>query len=587
MHKTGSNSRHRQTLMQDTSREGMMLDSRSSTTKIKIALIVDRKICSKYVYELANWGQEQSNLEISHLIVPDVASAPKMPIAEKIGHILRKFRINHLARRVLLHLIWRMESKRLKWDKLYGEHLKEYDIGDIVPNTIPVRPTISQSGSVFRYDDHDIREIRKQQFDILVNCGSGILLGEILNASTLGVIALEHADDRIVRGGPPAFWEVHSKQDTTGFTIKKLSEEPNGEHVLFRGRLATKRSWLLNQAALYTKSNVYFKKVLSGIAETKELPATLESFPYFNRLYKDPDSAALCNYCLSFIRSTIDDSINSEYLRRFDRWGVAFSYCTWRDLVMSKGISIPNPPRHYLADPFVVSRNNENYCFVEDYDLSMSKGCISAYRLFERHAERIGEVIVEPFHMSYPYVFEYQSKYYMCPETCESKQIRLYECEEFPRKWKLSKILMADVSAADTMIFEKDGVWWMFTNIDMANVYDQCSELFIFYADSPLADAWTPHPKNPIFVDSLKARNGGILFDDGAIYRVSQRQGFDRYGKASSINRIRHLSKTDYREETLFVAEANFFEKLVGTHHIHSNQKITVFDFAHKANIDN
>jgi hypothetical protein len=565
----------------------MMLDPRSSTSKINIALIVDRKICSKYVYDLAIWGQEQSNLAISHLIVPDIAPALKTPIFVKVRHILRKLRFNDLARRVLLRLIWRMESKRLKWDKFYGDHLKEYDIGSVVPKTIPVRPVISKFGSENRYGCEDIREIKKHQFDILVNCGSGVLLGEILSASTLGIIALEHADDRIVRGGPPAFWEVHTKQETTGFTIKKLTEERNGEHVLFRGRLATKRSWLLNQAALYTKSNVYLKKVLSGIAETKELPATLESFPYFNRLYKNPHLTALCLYYLFSIRGRISDFINSELLRRFDRWGVAFSYCTWRDLVMSEGIRIPNPPRHYLADPFVVSRNNENYCFVEDYDLSISRGCISAYRLFERHAERIGEVIVEPFHMSYPYVFEYQSKYYMCPETCESKQIRLYECEEFPHKWKLSRILMADVSAADTMIFEKDGLWWMFTNIDMANVYDQCSELFIFYADTPLTDAWMPHPKNPIFVDSLKARNGGILFDDGAIYRVSQRQGFDRYGKASSINRIRNLSKTDYREEALFTAEANFFEKLEGTHHIHSNRKITVFDFAQKANIEN
>jgi hypothetical protein len=145
---------------------------------------------------------------------------------------------------------------------------------------------------------------------------------------------------------------------------------------------------------------------------------------------------------------------------------------------------------------------------------------------------------------------------------------------------------MDDVSAVDTTIFERDGIWWLFTNIDSINVGDHCSELSIFYADDPLTDRWTPHPKNPIFVDSLKARNGGILFDGDLIFRVSQRQGFDQYGAGSGINRITHLSRTDYQEEAVFAVERNFFKNLIGTHHIHSNGKITVFDYLEKVRVD-
>ena len=108
------------------------------------------------------------------------------------------------------------------------------------------------------------------------------------------------------------------------------------------------------------------------------------------------------------------------------------------------------------------------------------------------------------------------------------------------------------------------------------------SELYIFFSDNPLTDNWTPHPMNPIFVDSINARMGGILFDDGLVYRVSQQQGFDMYGKSSAINHIIHMSKTDYAENMVFKIEPNFFNGLKGTHHLHSNGKITVFDYVEK-----
>ena len=75
---------------------------------------------------------------------------------------------------------------------------------------------------------------------------------------------------------------------------------------------------------------------------------------------------------------------------------------------------------------------------------------------------------------------------------------------------------------------------------------------------------------------------GGILFDKNMIYRVSQYQGFENYGKFSYINKIIDLSAENYKEETLCKIEPNFFDNLYGTHHIHSNGEITVFDYLEK-----
>jgi hypothetical protein len=318
---------------------------------------------------------------------------------------------------------------------------------------------------------------------------------------------------------------------------------------------------------------------LTDISRQGQLPATYESYPYYNPLYKSPNLAEQLNYLNYRASRSAQYLFKNLILKKTIRWGVAFNYSNWANLVLWKSVRIKNPPNHFLADPFVFSTAEGDYCFVEDYDYKKSKGCISVYKLSQKNSERMGIAVDEPFHLSYPFVFEYNGKIYMCPETCDIKEIRIYECESFPLKWKFKKTIMSNISAVDTTIFEKDGRWWLMTNIDIANSGDNASDLFIYSADNPLSDNWTPHTNNPIFVDSLKARMGGILMDGKNIFRVSQQQGFDNYGKALLINRIDHLTNQCYGETTIARIEPNFFPHLKGTHHIHSNGRITVFDY--------
>jgi hypothetical protein len=549
--------------------------------KLRVGLIVDSRITSKYVYELAEWGQNQNDLEFAYLIIQNIPSNKESKIYKAII-LLKKKGILHFAKLLGFTLIEKTESVLLRHSRTYKNHLAKYDLSNCVKNSISVNPVISKSGFVYRYKDDDIRIIKKLRLDALVGCGSGVLCGEILRSTRFGVISFRHADSRINRGGPPGFWEVYLKQDSTGFNIKQLTEEPDRERVFFLGHLSTKFFYLLNQAALYEISYFYLRKILSEIATTMELPHELPSLPYYNPIYKRPSLRVQLKYAIYLAFATAEKAFSKFIFKKSYRWGVAFSFSDWKNLVMQHGTKIKNPPNHALADPFVVSTNNQNYCFVEDYDYGKSRGCISVYKLTERDSEKIGEALVAPFHLSYPYIFEYQDKYYMCPETCENNDIRLYECESFPLKWKLKKIIMSDISSVDTTIFEKDGIWWLFTNIDPRNIGDHSSELYIFFSDNPLTDNWIPHPKNPIFVDSMKARMGGILFDDRLVYRVSQQQGFDMYGKSSAINHISHISKTDYVEYMVIKIEPNFFNGLKGTHHLHSNGKITVFDYVEK-----
>ena len=68
----------------------------------------------------------------------------------------------------------------------------------------------------------------------------------------------------------------------------------------------------------------------------------------------------------------------------------------------------------------------------------------------------------------------------MCPESHQSKEIRIYKCNRFPDKWSLHKIIMKGVSAMDSIIFKDNDRWWLMTNIDSSSLGHEGSELHIF-----------------------------------------------------------------------------------------------------------
>jgi hypothetical protein len=542
---------------------------------LKIGLLVDSELASIYTYRLTVWAQTKGNVQVSHLMLQNGKQALHNPIT-------KAFNSFQGVGRIVFRWLEKLEILRIKRLNAHKDHREQFDLTSVVSDAVYLEPHFSTGEFGLSLSDDDIYRIGLLELDLIVNCSSyRILPGKLPQASKLGVISFQHSDSEINRSGPPGFWEVYSRQDATEFAIQQTKDDLNCGNVLLRGRFPTKSFYLLNQSALYKRSNYHLLRLLNEIASTGNLPPAGETQPYSNKLIELPNLTTQFLY-ISKQAGSIAQKITRRFLNKKERWGVAFAKGHWKTLVLSRSHRIENPPNHFLADPFVVMEDNRHFCFVEDYDCGNRRGCISVYELQDKTAERLGVAITEPFHMSFPYLFRYNEKLYMCPETCEKGEIRLYENVKFPLQWKLSQTIMSDVIASDTMIFEKDGTWWLFTNIDPVEA-DCCSELYIFYAESPLCNAWIPHRKNPIFIDSFKARNGGILFHQGSVYRVAQKQEFGRYGKSTSINRIDVLTKEEYSETQLCFVEPNFFPRITGTHHLHCNDSVCVFDYVEVA----
>lgn len=541
-----------------------------------MGIILDSFSTSIYIKDLIESGLNSDTYQFTHLLVYD---NPAETFSQKLRrNWKRKGGRAVLINSVVFRIVVKLELLLLGRKRLEN-HSKLYDISCFGLQSITIKPIKSVSGYIYNFSKDDVESIRKTGVDVLIRGGSGILKGEILSSARYGILSFHHGDNRVNRGGPAGFWESYFGSDQTGFIIQQLTEMLDGGVVLKRGNLETQWYFSLNQAYVLERSNYYLKQLLDELAHSHELKAERSDFGiYCKRLYTTPSWYVSLNYVL-VIFSRILTKMWNRIFSLEQVWAVSFTNTDVKNLAMRKGIEIRNPSKAFLADPFIVERNGTTVCFVEEFSYSSGRGFISAIELNKRNYKYLGSVIEEPFHMSFPFVFDYEGELYMCPETHLNGDIRLYKCVEFPMSWAYHKSIMRNVSGADPVIFFDNNVWWLFVNIDHSGGSDHSSDLSAFYSDNPVDGTWIPHANNPVKIDSYGARNGGFFRKDGYLYRVGQNQGFNCYGKSFTFFRIEKLTPDSFKEVEVSVVGPDFYPNLTGTHHLSTTGEYTVYDY--------
>jgi hypothetical protein len=543
---------------------------------LKVGLLVDSTLCDKYVRELALWAKVQANIRLSHLIVHSRQQESKL---DRFKNILLKQGLYTLLSNILFRLIISAENLLLKRSDLHKDHYQTFDLSKLVDGILTISPIISRSGFAYRFSTEDIEKIKALDFDLLIRCGSGILRGDILHASRLGVISFHHGDKRIYRGAPAGFWECYYEWPQTGFVIQRLTEKPDAGGVLVRGLFRTRYYYSFNQAQIYKKSLAHLKSLLKKVASLGELPSIDRApAPYSDILLRSPTLTQYIVYGCKLLKRVSIKAIAKIVMLR-ERFGISIlSSGKWDEAALRQSTKASFHRGRYWADPFLYTHDGKTFCFVEDYVYKRKKGHITVLEVIGTKVVEIGTALYEPFHLSFPFLFTYKGKLFMCPESFESGQIRVYRCTEFPLKWVLESVVMEGVSAADTMLFEKEGKWWLLTSIDESGTGDHCSELYLFSGDSPLSTRWTAHQQNPIRIDSCGGRNAGLIFNGDRLFRLAQCQGFDRYGHSLLVYEVREVSESRYVEDLVARINPNFRKRLLGTHHLSTDGKTTVID---------
>lgn len=427
-------------------------------------------------------------------------------------------------------------------------------------------------------NESSITQINNLEIDLHLALNLDASISRLKDSSRLGVLCFNNENNFSDQKNPYFFSEVLSKQDKTIFSI--LQYQPSNELpiVLQQGAFPTHGYFLANQENVLLRQNFYMQKEIEAILQNN-----FDSLkPFKGAVHNDlPSAPSIANqFKYLFHLLALATKRLGELFKQVDKWNVGFYLGDWKSLDFKNSICIENPKNHFLADPFVIEEGHKNYCFVEDYDIKKSKGSICVYEISNNEVINIGVALEESFHLSFPYLFKHDSKIYMLPETNENNDIRLYESIEFPLQWRLARIIKSNIQAVDSMIFQHNKLWWLFSNINPIGARDTCSELSLFYADDPISGEWTPHKHNPVIFDPSSARNGGIVFENNSVYRVGQKQVFGTYGGGGfSVNKIIELTPDKYREEPALIVEPNFFTNLKGSHHFHSNGAISVFDF--------
>jgi len=541
--------------------------------KLKIGVLIDDYLLPDWKYKVL---EELSKSEFAYLsvIIRNANSDSRIAKDNFQGSVV--FRLHKKADEIVFGRKSGYSRKR--------------DIHQLISD-VPILQAVATTDGYFDdLSDELLKEIVKNAPDIILKFGFKQLKGPILKIPRFGVwtYSMDNTDDG--QGVTAGYYEVVAKNPVTGSELIILGDNKKSDRIIASAFESTcAYSVHLNRDKVFSRASLFVPRVISGIYrygpsyldmlqekytgadadERVQLPAPA-IFPSVKNL-------AVCTGI--FFRKALKKAFYSDPFS----WTLLYKVGDTSDFLRNSynGFSRMKPSKDkFWADPFVLKKEGKYYVFVEEFIYSRNKGHISVLEMDETATlQNVRKIIEKPYHMSYPFIFEFSGNYYMIPETGGNRSIDLYMCKSFPDQWEFAKTIMNDLNAVDTTIFYYRDKWWLFTVIDkIDNAMDGSPELYLFFADNIFSDAWESHPLNPVVSDIRNARPAGKIFiQDGKIYRPSQ-DCSGRYGRAFNINQVLTLTESEYKEKLIKKIEPEWDGKLDGTHTFNFDSDFTIID---------
>ena len=551
--------------------------------KLKIGLLVDEMELSAWKYRMLEIIQQSDYAEIA-LIVQNSPPAEQQP-QSVAGKVATKFASGQLWSAIVRKVLTIGEKFLVDKPGQLPDASREIDSRQLLAGIeiIKVHPRRQHFSDHIEGDE--LAAIMARDIDVFVRLGFRILRGGILRSARYGVWSYHHGDNRVNRGGPPGYWEVMESTPETGSILQIISEDIDNGNVIYRSFSSTNdRSLTDNTSTFYWKTLHFIPRKLKDLHQNgdNQFFAQLKAdnvHPQFydRRLYKLPTNSELS---ILLWKKLLQKLSRKWYdLFYFNQWMLLYDIREGMSTSLWRFKHLTPPKDRFWADPFIIARDHKYYIYIEEFLYATQKGHISLIVMNKDGViESPVRVLETPYHLSYPFIFEFENDTYMIPESRANRTVELYKCTAFPRKWEFQKNLMTNCDVADCTLLQWQGKWWLFANRVETKGASLWDELFLYHSDSPLSDKWITHPSNPIVSDVKSARPAGqLIVRDERLYRPSQNCS-GHYGYGFNICEITKLTETEYEEKIVSKVEPKWDKHVIATHTINYADGLTIID---------
>lgn len=543
------------------------------STRLRVGLLIESLYQPEWISNIIRDIRASSTSEVAAVILRDVHAAPVTTST------LWANRHNFL---------YSLYSKLDRW--LFStslDPLADADVSPFIDGCRQLRVGSPNGCSGAPFSDQDAERIRAEHLDVVLDFGRRAIRGSAAGVAKYGVWAYQHSGDEASKG-LIGFWEVMEERPVTSSQLYAVSEQPGMEKVIYHSSGRTHpRSVRRNRTGALSKASAFTIRKLRDLYE--DGPAALEARSpdtaggtgSINRDRPLPTNREMLRL-LSGLVSRYVASRLKHYVRT-EQWFLAFSL---QQSHTSGGVPLRAPDRmtpilppkdRFWADPFAVKREGGYYVFFEERPSVSKRGFLSVLEIDDTGL--VGDptkVLERDYHLSYPFVFDWDGHYFMVPESAANKTVELYRATQFPYRWELDCALLKEVNAVDATIHWFENRWWMFVNIALPGA-SSCDELHIYHAESPRGP-WLPHRRNPLKSDARNSRPAGRIFmHSGDLYRPAQDCSI-RYGGSIIINKIVRLDLNGFDEVEVSTILPDWLPNLVATHTINRVDRLTVMD---------
>lgn len=240
---------------------------------------------------------------------------------------------------------------------------------------------------------------------------------------------------------------------------------------------------------------------------------------------------------------------------------------------------LPPQGRDWFADPFLLEEGPNLWLFCERWQAASGRGVIALFAVRPEGLLPMGTVIEEPFHLSFPRVFQHGGHWWATVESAAAGEVRLYRAESFPTVWRLERLLLSGQAWIDPILLPAEpggsgaGGWWLLVNSHPLPALpgETSSALQLFHSSDLLHGPFEPHPASPLLLDSSCGRNGGLLQLGSSLIRVGQCTGLNNaYGESVQLRRIEVWDGGSYREAPVQPAWLDDLRRQLQASHLHT-----------------